>query len=44
MDTIACLIEEIEYVWSEGKLGAYLFIDIKRVFDHVIRHKLIDGF
>jgi hypothetical protein len=43
VDAVACLIGEIEYAWSEGKLGACLFMDIKGAFDYVIGHKLING-
>ena len=43
VDAVACLIGEIESAWSEGKLGACLFMDIKGAFDHVVRGKLIGG-
>jgi hypothetical protein len=42
VDAVACFIGEIEYAWSEGKLGACLFMDIKGAFDYVIGHKLIN--
>ena len=43
MDTVAYLIDEIESAWSEGKLRACLFMDIKGAFDYMVRGKLIGG-
>jgi hypothetical protein len=43
VDAVACLISEVERAWSEGKLGACLFMDIKGAFDYVVGHELIEG-
>ena len=42
IDIIASLVYKVQECWAEKKLVAALFMDIKGVFDHISRTKLVE--
>ena len=40
IDTVTTLVHMIQKKWQEKKIAVVLFIDIKRVFDHVSKNQL----
>ena len=40
IDAVASLVYEVQQRWSEKKLAAALFVDVKRAFDHVSKTQL----
>ena len=41
IDAIVMLVHIVQEKWSEKKLASALFIDVKKVFDHVSRSQLL---
>ena len=41
IDVVAILVHTVQEIWAEKKLAAVLFMDVKRVFDHILKGQLI---